>query len=523
MVDIPWPGFFTPAQFASGGWVVVLATVVYIVIVVVTLFTIGHNRRPTTAVAWLLAIVLIPYLGIALFFVFGTNRLPKRRRMKQAEADDIIRAMTDEIEDDGILAPVPDRYQPISRLVRELTAIPALPNNRITLHGDYDPTILRMAEEVDRADSYVHVMFYALALDDVTEPFFQAMERAVERGVTVRVLYDQLGSNKYSGYRAMRRRLTASGVHWKPALSVWPWEGGVQRPDLRNHRKLLVIDGRTAWTGSQNMIERGYHKPDRPGRRLWQDLMARIDGPMAIGVDVTFITDWYAETGELIDDGAIARTQATVTSAREISRLRTATEDGVRAAESEHDQGPFFDCQFVPSGPGYEYENNLRLFTQLLYMARERIVIVSPYFAPDDSMLYAITTAAIRGVSVELHVSAKGDQLFVQHAQQSYYETLLRAGVRIWLYREPYVLHAKHITVDDEVTLVGSSNMDMRSFTLNSELMLIVYGREFAEQMHVIEQDYRAVSEELTLGTWLHRPRLAAAFDDFARLTSMLQ
>lgn len=491
------------------GWVLIVGYSVNAVIITIAAFTIGHNRRPTTSVAWLLTIGFIPIVGLLLFFLFGTNRLPRKRREKQAEFDRILFEATSQLEDDGAVSPVPDRYAPIARLARELTAIPVLSHNRVTMRTDYDATIAAMAAEIDTAEHYVHVLFYAIAADEITEPVFAAMERAVARGVTVRVLYDQVGSFRYRGYARMKRRLRASGCGWHRLYPIWPWAGnGWQRVDLRNHRKLLVVDGRVGWLGSQNLIERGYHRrPDRSGTRLlWKDLMVRVEGPMALGIDAVFRSDWYGETGELPADGEDPRLL-------DFSRWREL---------AGHDEERN-DCQLVPSGPGYEHENNLRLFVQLLYQARERVVVVSPYFAPDDSMLYAITTAAQRGVHVELHVSEQGDQFFTQRAQQSYYEALLRAGVRIWLYRRPYVLHSKHMTVDGEVTLVGSSNMDMRSFTLNAEMMLIVYGREFAARMHEVELRYRAKSRELTLEHWLARPWHQRALDDLCRLTSVVQ
>ena len=137
----------------------------------------------------------------------------------------------------------------------------------------------------------------------------------------------------------------------------------------------------------------------------------------------------------------------------------------------------------MPSGPGFAGENNLRLFLALLYYAQERIVITSPYFVPDESMLMAITSAVQRGISVDLFVSEIGDQVLVYHAQRSYYEALLRAGVRIYMYKAPYILHAKHFTIDDDVAVIGSSNMDMRSFQLNMEVSLMVRGRSFVEEM----------------------------------------
>ena len=492
----------------DAAWWLTGAGIVHGIIVVITAFAIGHNRRPTTAVAWLLAIGTLPYIGLALFFLFGSNRLPRRRRRKQAQFDAILARTTEEFENEAGLSPIPERFAPVSRLARALTAIPPLPGNRIRIRTNYNSIVLAMADEIDRAEHYAHLLFYAFAEDEVTTPVFDAIDRAVARGVTVRVLFDQVGSIRYRGYNKMKRRLVASGCEWHSLYSIVPWHGGWQRVDLRNHRKLLVVDGKVGWMGSQNLIERGYHRmPNRDGERLlWKDLMVRLEGPMAIGMDAVFRSDWYVETGEIVEDGVDP----------------TSTEFALALEEAAaHDRS--FDCQLVPSGPGYEHENNLRLFVQLLYEASERVVIASPYFAPDDSMLYAMTTAAQRGVKIDLHVSELGDQFFTQRAQQSYYEVLLRAGVRIWLYQRPYILHAKHITVDNEVTLVGSSNMDMRSFTLNAETMLIVYGPEFAERMNVVERRYRSKSRELTLDEWLARPWWKVAIDSFCRLTSVVQ
>ena len=177
----------------------------------------------------------------------------------------------------------------------------------------------------------------------------------------------------------------------------------------------------------------------------------------------------------------------------------------------------------APSGPGFPSENNLALFNTLIYYAQRRLSITSPYLVPDESLLVAITTAARRGVQVELFVGEIGDQFLVFHAQHSYYRALLEAGVRIYLYPAPFILHAKHVSVDELVTVVGSSNMDIRSFLLDLELSLMSCGRDFADQMRAVEDDYRAVSRELTLQEWARRPWRHRFVDDLARLTSAVQ
>jgi cardiolipin synthase len=228
--------------------------------------------------------------------------------------------------------------------------------------------------------------------------------------------------------------------------------------------------------------------------------MCRLEGPIAGSVDLVFATDWFIESGEDI-----------ATAAADLQPGSVAPPSGT------------LDCQVVPSGPGFEVENNLQIFLSLLYGARDRIIITSPYFVPDDSMLRGLLAATARGVHVELFVSAIGDQALVYHAQRSYYGALLRAGVRIYRYPAPFILHAKHFSVDDEVALIGSSNMDMRSFGLNSEISLLVRSKSFVTAMRDVERDYRELSSELTSAEWEEEPLRRTTVDGLARLTSALQ
>jgi cardiolipin synthase len=324
------------------------------------------------------------------------------------------------------------------------------------------------------------------------------MERAVKRGVIVRVLLDHVAGLRTVSYRKTRRKLTEIGVHWELMLPFAPLQGKYERPDLRNHRKLVVIDDKVAWMGSQNLIDSTYLKKSNLKRGLhWKDAQVRLTGPVVATVNAIFMTDWYGETDDL---------------------LPNETPPAVAHPASEK-----LDCQLVPSGPGYVTENNLRLFLTLLYQARERIIITSPYFVPDESMLYAITSATQRGVHVELFVSEIGDQTLVYHAQRSYYEALLEAGVVIWLYKAPTILHSKHFSIDEEIAVIGSSNMDMRSFSLNKEISLVVRGKSFVDQMRQVEEQYRSQSRQLTLDEWRKQPLRSTVLDGLARLTSALQ
>lgn len=470
-----------------------------VVLRIAAVIVVPRNRRPQSAFAWLLAIMVLPIVGFPLYLMLGQAQLPRKRREKQRVVNRLMRARSMDIPDSDLDEDSPSWLQSAVALNRELGAYPLTGGNSADLEIDYQTSLDRMAEDVRGARETVHVLFYAAGLDDWTQNFFDAVGEAADRGVKVRFLYDHFGSFKYWGsYRRMTRFLDAHDVEHYSMMPIKPFrDGAFQRPDLRNHRKLVVVDGEVGWMGSQNLIAAHYNKKKliRAGVR-WQETMVRLQGPIVSEMNLLFGIDWFFESDEFI------------------------TEDQLVKPHPEAD-GPY-ECQLAPSGPGFVLENNLLLFNQLFYSASKRIVAVSPYFVPDESMLYALITAAKRGVEIELFVSEKGDQFLVSHAQRSYYTTLLQAGVRIQMYREPAILHAKHITVDDSVTVIGSSNMDIRSFILDMESSLMVGGSDFMVRMHEIEDVYRSRSRELTLEEWEARPWYVKIVDNTCRLASSI-
>lgn len=215
------------------------------------------------------------------------------------------------------------------------------------------------------------------------------------------MLFDHFGSRSVPGYKEFTALLGRTGIEWHPMLPIAPFKGEWRRPDLRNHRKILVVDGAVAFTGSQNLIEPGYNRPkNHELGREYVELVARVEGPVVSALNLLFATDWYSETGVRLTE--------------EIAAAPPPTGE--------------IEAQVIPSGPSFATRNNLRAFTTLIYSAQRRLSITSPYFVPDESLLYAITTAAHRGVDVELFVNEAGDQFMAHHAQRSYYEAMLRAG-----------------------------------------------------------------------------------------------
>jgi cardiolipin synthase len=353
-----------------------------------------------------------------------------------------------------------------------------------------------MAADIDTAQRYVHVEFFILTYDDTTAPFFEALARARERGVAVRVLADHLSLIMYPNRKKTEQALSRMGAELRPMLPIRPFTDPRRRMDLRNHRKLVVVDGRIGHTGSMNMIAEHYHKKKAIRKGLhWHELMMRLEGPVVRELDAVFVTDWYSETDQLLPLD-YPPLPATVP-----HRL---------------------DAQILPSGPSFDNDNNLKLFAASIQNARRRVSVTSPYYVPDETIQKALVTAGARGLDVELFVSEISDQFMVFHAQRSYYEELLRAGVKIFLYRAPTVLHAKHLSIDDDVAIIGTSNMDIRSLSLHMELMVMLSGRSLVSDLRLVEDDYRSKSRELTLDEWLRRPRRQKALDNVMRLTSAL-
>lgn len=476
--------------------------VVDLAIRITALIIVPRDRKPTAAMAWLLAIFLIPFVGIILFLLIGNVSLPKKRRQKQDELNTMITERAAHVDLVTDRDTWPDWFASLVRQNQAVGALPAAGGNTALLIGEYQASIDAMATEIDTATRFVNVEFYIVSFDATTRGFFAALERAVQRGVQVRLLADYVASRRVSGHDETFAELDRIGVKWSYMLPVRPFKGEYSRPDLRNHRKLVIVDGLVAFVGSQNLIDRSYNSPKNLKRGLkWQELVTRVSGPIVAATNAVFLSDWYLETDELLGDEA-----------------------NLPAGDVPRD--PSADalvCQVVPSGPGYDSENNLRQFLTLVTSAQRKVIITSPYFVPDEAMMYAITSACQRGLDVQLFVSEIGDQGSVWHAQRSYYRPLLTAGVTIWLYQAPFILHSKHLSIDDDVAVIGSSNMDIRSFALNSEVTLLVRGTEFVRQMREVEQGYRDAGRVLTLEEWDKEPATATFLDGVARLTSALQ
>lgn len=473
---------------------------------IVAVGVVPENRHPSSSTAWLLVILLLPFVGLPLFLAFGSQTITGRRHRVQAMANKEIVARNRDLPDTPPDASVDPELANTISMARKLIGMPAVSGDVQALHTSYASIISAMTTAVDRAEFTVHCQMYIFALDETTEPFIDALGRAKARGVHVRVLVDPIGSRKYPGYRKLKRFLRDHEIDWHAMLPINLFRLRWRRFDLRNHRKMLLIDGHTAFMGSLNMIEPEYQQREnhKTGRQ-WIDIMVELQGDIVPQLEAVFATDWASES---VDVPAIQMRQEVVGD----------ESPGRSSAPSNRSL-----MQILPSGPGYTTEPNLRVFNDLLYMGTERVSICSPYFVPDESFLMSMTSAAYAGVEVELFVNEKSDHFMVGHAQCSYYYALLEAGVKIYLYPAPMILHSKFMVVDNKVAVMGSSNMDMRSFGLNYEVTLLSSCGDLVPKLRTCADEYRAASRLLTLEEWKQRNWGLRYLDNVLRMTSALQ
>lgn len=458
------------AYYASG-WIIRLGA----------LAVVPLRRTPAATRTWLLLIFFLPIPGLLLFLAIGSPNFPawRKERFRRllpffAEVAARLRANAPELGEGA----------PIAALAARLGYMPAVGGNQVELIDDYQTVIDRLIADIDAARQSVRLLVYIFADDAVGRQVVDALRRAIARGVKCRVMLDPVGSRPWR--RGSLRLLRSVGVEVQEALPFHLIRGRTRR-DMRNHRKLFVIDGIVGYAGSQNIVAKAF----RPGI-INRELVARVTGPIVASMEAMVRSDWSIETG-VLPEYPVAIPAPTGTA----------------------------QAQLLPSGSNYPLEGFESLLVWQLHQARERVVIVTPYFIPDEHVIGAMRTAVARGVSVDLIVSAVVDQKLVNLSQCSYYDELLVAGVRVNLFRD-YLLHAKNVSIDGRLAVVGSSNVDLRSFQLNEEVSLLLYDMPSIAGLDAIQQGYLEASDVLDLEDWRRRSAMRRLLENIARLVNSL-
>lgn len=464
----------------TSGWVATLCLAPYL----------ARRYGAARAWGWLAAMFALPWVGILLYLALGRNPLGKKQSVRYLDAlehfqgIDALWQLRRQAQD----VPLSGTAKGIARLATAGGALPVVSGNQGLLLP-FDRTLDSLLTDIRSARNHVHLAYYIFYDDAAGRKIEKALADASARGVACRVLVDAVGSRGM--LRSMAPRLARSGVEVRPSLPINPLRRRLTRFDLRNHRKVAVIDGRIAYLGSWN-IGAGQVSP-KPDDTL-RDLTVRLAGPVVAEAALLFLADWSFEVGD-VTDAVIALPP------------------------------PSSSCgatmQIAPSGPMYPSPAFRDVVVFCIHQAKREITMVTPYFIPDDTMMLALRMAAKRGVEVTILIPRKSDHRLVDSIARSYARELTEAGAVVCLH-EKGLLHAKAMTVDDAVGIIGSANLDLRSFHLNVEANVLVYSEETVARIREVQEGYIAESTILDATEIRRLGRLRRLGQDVARLLSPL-
>ena len=458
-----------------------------------SLRVIMRKRAASVSFAWLVVILLLPFIGAIVYLMFGENRLGDNRAKRAAANLAFLKGWSlkfkhfSNVDWDRINP----ECKPINRQIETVFSIPAMQGNELQLIDTSDLFFDNLLQDIRSAESFCYLQFYIMASGGRVDEVITELYEASSRGVVCRVLLDSIGSKEFLASKipdTMRR----AGIEVVEVLPAGLFRYLFVRIDLRNHRKMVIIDTNVAYTGSQNLVDPKFFKKDS-GVGEWKDTMVRIRGPLIEVMTAAFLYDWTLETGDSID------------SLVEKKKLETPAEIGDAV------------IQLLPSGPGFGDNAIHDLLLTTIYAARKKLILTTPYFVPDNAILTALKSAALRGVDVTIIVPEKNDSKLVHYASRAMFDDLVEAGVKIMLFTEG-LLHAKTITVDNDFCLFGSVNLDMRSFWLNFELTLFIYDKVFTRRLNNLQLHYIDGSQPLDYATYSKR----SFFQRFMENTALL-
>ncbi len=452
---------------------IILAAGLVVELVVLVRVMLRPHREPASRIAWVAVILALPLLGVIAYVLFGEVNIGRKRAAKLRAIEDRMPPSRPGTADDAanLRAQIPDRYDYLFRVGQSISGFEPIAGNSARLLADSNAAVDAMVADIDAARDHVHVLFYIWLTDTNGSRFAEALKRAAARGVQCRAMVDNLGSRgllKSEQWRAMQ----AAGVKVGVALAISHplLRAPFRRVDLRNHRKIVVIDNAITYCGSQNCADPEFLIKAKFAP--WVDALMRFEGPIAQQNQRLFAVDWMSATNENLDDLL----------GRPLHAPRTG-----------------FVAQAVGTGPTIRCSAMPEMFEALIYAARHDLMVTTPYYVPNESLQNALCSAAYRGVKTTIILPARNDSWIVAGASRSYYPDLLAAGVLIYEYGGG-LLHTKSLTLDGEITLIGSANMDRRSFDLNYENNILLLDATLTaamreRQMHYLEQSQPVTRE----------------------------
>jgi len=429
-------------------------------LLMIIILLLSKKKSDSAKIAWMLLIIALPFIGTAIFLLVGTRRLGsiRRKRHKKIQAT-IPQNVTSYIKDPKLYGKdVDSKFSSIAHIAETIGGSHVLSGNHAILFGDSDEMIDSVANDIRNAKEHCHILSYIMLVDKAGERISEALIEATARGVQCRLLLDSMGSKHFLA-SDLCKTVREAGVHVVEALPANLFRAIFARVDLRNHRKIAVIDNSIGYMGSNNIAEPSF--APKPKFAPWVDASVRLTGPIVRELQAIFIQDWFMDSDE--DLSSILKEPLQI-------------EEG-------------FPTQLMATGPN---SNNLAL-SQLLqtafFTAQKELIITTPYFSPDDSTESALLISAKRGVETHLVLPARNDSKLVQAASKSRYAALLNAGVQIHEFNGG-LLHAKTMTIDRDIALIGSANLDRRSLDLNFEVSMLVYDTDFASELRFLQMTY---------------------------------
>ncbi len=463
------------------------------------------DLAPDVRMAWIVVIVLLPYAGCGLYYLFGRADIGRAVLGRYRRVRDLVREQTGEGAaaahvlgaPDDVAALVAPPWQGAARYAASINGFQPVPGNQGELMADGTEARARLLADLDAAEREISVLYYIWLNDGTGTAVAEALMRAARRGVACRAMVDGLGSRALVR-GPLWRRMREAGVQLAVALPIHrPLTVMLtSRIDMRNHRKITLIDGRVTYVGSQNCADEAFAVKAKYAP--WVDIMLRLQGPVVAQMQLLFATDWMQASGERLDAVHAPAEPAEPPPGR--PKAASAPSGGSEPREAGSVGASFtngFVAQVVAEGPTERRRATPQLVSTLLANARAQVTISTPYFVPDATVLEALCAAAWRGVRVTMILPARNDSWIVAGASRSTYRRLLAAGVAIHEYRGG-LLHAKTLTVDGLVTFIGSTNLDRRSFDLNFENNVLLQDAAITAAVMARQADYIASAEPVS-------------------------
>ncbi|MBS2968390.1 cardiolipin synthase [Metabacillus sp. KIGAM252] len=476
-----------------GDWILAALSIIFTLSIVFIGFVIFmENRKPNQTLTWLIVLGAFPIVGFLFYLLFGRNVRKRRLFEKKALIDQqvYLQIEGDHKDYEERAAQMGDHQKLMFKLAHNLSHSPVSFASETSILTNGDEKFPAILKEIKEAKKYIHLEYYIVRHDEIGLQLQDALIEKAREGVKIRFLYDAVGSWKLSkGYISKMHR---AGIEMVPFLPVTlPFLSN--KINFRNHRKIIIIDGKIGFMGGLNVGDEYLGKVDFFG--FWRDTHLMVKGEEVRTLHMIFLQDWYYMTGKELD-----------------------TETYLKADPADFPEGNG-GVQMIAGGPDNKWENIKNLFFSMIVSAKDSIWIASPYFIPDEDILSALKVAALSGVDVRLLVPKRPDKKLVFYASRSYFAELMEAGAQIYEYEKGF-MHSKIVIVDYELASIGTANMDMRSFHLNFEVNAFLYRTDSTVTLVEEYEKDLLESKKLDMEDFVKRSFFQRVFESFARLLS---